>query len=129
MTLPRGIRKSHLRRLSKLDRVKPGTAQILKGISLVTFFVPAKKVTRSSAGGVEALAMENNLRCRAGGGGGATAKRSAKQTPALAAAPAQNSADATGKAQADRARPSARVWHNPYAAQTHSQDAKHRTPS
>jgi hypothetical protein len=32
-------------------------AQILKGVSLVTFFAPAKKVTRSSAGGVEALAL------------------------------------------------------------------------
>jgi hypothetical protein len=37
-------------------------AQILKGVSLVTFFAPAKKVTRSSAGGVEALALENNIK-------------------------------------------------------------------
>ena len=42
----------HCRRRKPL----PLAAQILKGISLVTFFVPAKKVTRSSAGGVEALA-------------------------------------------------------------------------
>jgi hypothetical protein len=35
-------------------------AQILKGVSLVTFFAPAKKVTRSSAGGVEALARKRN---------------------------------------------------------------------
>jgi hypothetical protein len=33
-------------------------AQIRKGVSLVTFFAPAKKVTRSSAGGVEALALK-----------------------------------------------------------------------
>src|SRR5690349_25028962 len=46
VTLPQRTRKSHLRRLSEPASVKPGAAQILKGISLVTFFVPAKKVTR-----------------------------------------------------------------------------------
>src|SRR5689334_21726241 len=44
VTLPRRTRKSQLRRLSEPASVKPGAAQILIGISLVTFFVPAKKV-------------------------------------------------------------------------------------
>src|SRR6476659_8956061 len=71
-----------LQPISALPYVKPGRAQILKGISLVTFLtpgilpsapsgpaplfapllrrsVPAKKVTRSSAGGVEALSLQD----------------------------------------------------------------------
>src|SRR6185312_3477861 len=46
VTLPRRTRKRDLRRFSEPANAKPGAAQILKGISLVTFFVPAKKVTR-----------------------------------------------------------------------------------
>ena len=37
------------------NRAHPGDAQILKGVSLVTFFAPAKKVTRSAEGRAEAL--------------------------------------------------------------------------
>ena len=62
-----------LRSFATIARSSSVAAQILDVLSLVTFFARAKKVTRSSAGGVEALALKrqmpqskNWIRARAG---------------------------------------------------------------
>jgi len=58
-TLPRRLRHGTLRSIAESESSSSMTAQILRGISLVTFFVPAKKVTRWSAGTAEALALKS----------------------------------------------------------------------